>query len=545
MDPSLRPESRSWPKLDMRRPKSEEGFLQGSIRSPFGASKSEGYLQRKKTPRYKALSKKTLNMINTMKDGSIQEESDHTASPSNSNQSRSSTINSSPASNYSGNGKIPGSGASVGRKISPKISQSIDAVDRNNVASDGRLRMNDRRSSSENAAYEYTTLPYQNPKIHTLFTHSPKTAFLNNDFACESRDSEEEIRLANSKPVTTNESVDEDINVGSTEQQLEKQMKIFVVGDSKVGKSSIIRTLFDQPFEDTWRKTSGVDFRATQIQSQSGVMYRCQIWDTAGSDDLNIITKNYYKRANAFVLVFDVTNRQSFDALTARMNSIATFARDDAVILLAGNKCMINRREVEYSEGLSFAERYNVQYMELSVGEKSEGVIELFQSVLSIIEQTKGLRYLQSKIVSGAKYSPEGLSPDNSSQNSFPEFSDGNHNDFHSTMPSLESLKEQNASDTVQSEYENECEATEPIVAATTDMEEIILTPALAYQKIIDHDNDASESANYMTDQPVFEIESLHRKTADSSFEKEVKEKIAANCESIQAPKGGCMCILS
>lgn len=88
--------------------------------------------------------------------------------------------------------------------------------------------------------------------------------------------------------------------------------KILLIGNSSVGKSSLLLRFSDNIFHETFLPTIGVDFKIRTIE-QAGSIIKLQMWDTAGQEKFRTITSAYYKGAQGIVLVFDVTDRKSFD----------------------------------------------------------------------------------------------------------------------------------------------------------------------------------------------------------------------------------------
>ena len=89
--------------------------------------------------------------------------------------------------------------------------------------------------------------------------------------------------------------------------------KILLLGDSSVGKSCLLLRYCDNSFQDAHLTTIGLDFRLKTIALEENRKVKMQIWDTAGEDRFRAITRNYYKGANGILLIFDVTDKKSFD----------------------------------------------------------------------------------------------------------------------------------------------------------------------------------------------------------------------------------------
>lgn len=167
-------------------------------------------------------------------------------------------------------------------------------------------------------------------------------------------------------------------------------LKCIVVGNSGVGKSSILLQFIDHKFADEHKLTIGVEFGARTIQVGDKKV-KIQIWDTAGQEHFRSITRAYYRDAAIVVLVFDVTDADSFNALQIWIDDINDMTNNPQIILV-GNKIdnvfknstrlmrqdigtsrstgnfttNICDRTITYQDALDFAENNNMQYIEAS-----------------------------------------------------------------------------------------------------------------------------------------------------------------------------------
>ena len=113
--------------------------------------------------------------------------------------------------------------------------------------------------------------------------------------------------------------------------------KIVLIGDSGVGKSNLITRFTKDEFNIESKATIGVEF-ATKIMKHQEQMIKTQIWDTAGQERYRAITTAYYKGAVGAIVVFDISNNDSFLNISKWMNEIQNGADSDIAILLIGNK---------------------------------------------------------------------------------------------------------------------------------------------------------------------------------------------------------------
>lgn len=142
--------------------------------------------------------------------------------------------------------------------------------------------------------------------------------------------------------------------------------KILVLGDSNVGKTCIVHRFCDERFYDTYISTIGIDFKQ-KIINLDGMPVKLQIWDTAGQERFRTLTTAYYRGAMGILVMYDVTNMDSFNHLSYWFRNVQENAAHDVVKVLAGNKCdASHQRVVEYERGLKFADSFDIPFYECS-----------------------------------------------------------------------------------------------------------------------------------------------------------------------------------
>ncbi|XP_018321112.1 ras-related protein Rab-37-like isoform X2 [Agrilus planipennis] len=143
--------------------------------------------------------------------------------------------------------------------------------------------------------------------------------------------------------------------------------KVLILGDSNVGKTCFLVRFHDDVYlSGNFISTVGVDFR-NKVVTVDDCKVKLQIWDTAGQERFRSITHAYYRDAHALLLLYDVTNKTSFDNIRAWLTEIREYAKDDVVIMLIGNKCDCNsERLIRREDGDRLAREYNVAFMETS-----------------------------------------------------------------------------------------------------------------------------------------------------------------------------------
>ena len=164
--------------------------------------------------------------------------------------------------------------------------------------------------------------------------------------------------------------------------------KILLLGDSAVGKSCLLLRYCDNAFQETHLTTIGLDFRLKTVELEDGKKIKIQIWDTAGQDRFRAITRNYYKGANGILLVFDVTDEQSFEHIKSWIEKINEEAQEGIITYLVGNKIdNIEKRVISEEKAKRLGDEFKLTYFETSA-KSSLGVNEVFSSLIKEIHKT-------------------------------------------------------------------------------------------------------------------------------------------------------------
>jgi len=142
--------------------------------------------------------------------------------------------------------------------------------------------------------------------------------------------------------------------------------KLVLIGDSGVGKSCLLLRFADDNFTDSYISTIGVDFRFRTIPIE-GKTVKLQIWDTAGQERFRTITSAYYRGADGIIMVYDVTNAESFDHVEEWLSEVDRYASKDTVKLLVGNKAdLTDEKQVPEETAMRFAEKIDINFLETS-----------------------------------------------------------------------------------------------------------------------------------------------------------------------------------
>ena len=143
--------------------------------------------------------------------------------------------------------------------------------------------------------------------------------------------------------------------------------KILLLGDSSVGKTCFLMRYTDNTFQEIHMSTIGLDYKLKNVQLDDGKMVKIQIWDTAGQDRFRSITKNYYKGAHGIILIYDITNKKSFENVRNWINQIKEEVSEKVSIILVGNKIDDEEhRVVATDDGEKIAKELGLMFFECS-----------------------------------------------------------------------------------------------------------------------------------------------------------------------------------
>ncbi|XP_071917552.1 GTP-binding protein YPTM2 isoform X2 [Coffea arabica] len=145
--------------------------------------------------------------------------------------------------------------------------------------------------------------------------------------------------------------------------------KLLLIGDSGVGKSCLLLRFADDSYLESYISTIGVDF-----------------WDTAGQERFRTITSSYYRGAHGIIVVYDVTDQESFNNVKQWLNEIDRYASENVNKLLVGNKCDLeSQRVVAYDTAKAFADEIGIPFMETSA-KSSTNVEQAFMAMAAEIK---------------------------------------------------------------------------------------------------------------------------------------------------------------
>jgi len=167
--------------------------------------------------------------------------------------------------------------------------------------------------------------------------------------------------------------------------------KILIIGDSGVGKSCLMLRFTDDTFNEKQLATIGVDFKVKYMKEQ-GKKLKLAVWDTAGQERFRTLTSSYYRGAQGVILVYDVTQRETFDNLRHWLEEVRTHStNENAIKMLVANKVdLVNDQMVTKAEGEEFAIQNSMMFIETSAKTKV-GVRQAFEEAVFKILDTPSL----------------------------------------------------------------------------------------------------------------------------------------------------------
>lgn len=173
---------------------------------------------------------------------------------------------------------------------------------------------------------------------------------------------------------------------GADDSDFDFVLKILLIGDAGVGKSSIMMRFTDDTFDDNLQSTIGVDFKVKTIQRQDKWV-KVTIWDTAGQERFRTLTSSYYRGAHGIILCYDVTRASTFENLETWLKEVAVYCPQkgkSVVKLLVGNKIDKEGRQISKEDGVDWARLHGMLFIEASAKTKV-GIQQVFDELVSKI----------------------------------------------------------------------------------------------------------------------------------------------------------------
>ena len=158
--------------------------------------------------------------------------------------------------------------------------------------------------------------------------------------------------------------------------------KIVLIGDTSVGKSCLLTRFADDQFTDNYVTTIGVDFRFKTMIVMDKIV-KVQVWDTAGQERYRSITNAYYRGAEGILIVFDLTNKESFKNIENWINEVTVFTGSDVIFMCLGNKCDL-KKEISKNSIEDFKKKSKLEIFNVSA-KTGDGVEDAFTHIIELL----------------------------------------------------------------------------------------------------------------------------------------------------------------
>ncbi|XP_021913064.1 ras-related protein Rab6 isoform X2 [Zootermopsis nevadensis] len=167
-----------------------------------------------------------------------------------------------------------------------------------------------------------------------------------------------------------------------------RKFKLVFLGEQSVGKTSLITRFMYDSFDNTYQATIGIDFLSKTMYLEDRTV-RLQLWDTAGQERFRSLIPSYIRDSTVAVVVYDITNANSFHQTSKWIDDVRTERGSDVIIMLVGNKTdLSDKRQVSTEEGERKAKELNVMFIETSAKagyNVKQFVLQLFRRVAAAL----------------------------------------------------------------------------------------------------------------------------------------------------------------
>ena len=160
--------------------------------------------------------------------------------------------------------------------------------------------------------------------------------------------------------------MNETLNTINSVDEQEEKINLIALGNNEVGKTSFILRYVKNEFSKAYLATVGLDFKIKSITIKKK-SYKIYFYDTAGQEKFRTISFNMVKYSDGIVLMYDITNKKSFDSISQWIDSIKEIKEENFPLVLIGNKCDLEeKREVTKEEGKKIADKFGFIFYETS-----------------------------------------------------------------------------------------------------------------------------------------------------------------------------------
>ena len=157
--------------------------------------------------------------------------------------------------------------------------------------------------------------------------------------------------------------------------------KIIFVGDASVGKTTIISRIMDNPYNEAYEPSIGVDFMSKNIKFR-GQNIKLQMWDTAGQEKYKGLIPSYVRNSSIVFVVYDISQKSSFDNIPNWIKFIKSI--ENTTLVLCGNKIDLSDRKVTKEEGMALASKEGIAFFEVSAKTNENIKIMFYSSIAGL-----------------------------------------------------------------------------------------------------------------------------------------------------------------
>ena len=163
-------------------------------------------------------------------------------------------------------------------------------------------------------------------------------------------------------------------------------VKIIIIGNQSVGKTNIVTRYVKGEFSEDYMITIGMDFLTCNLKSDDKI-FKLRLWDTAGSEKFRSITKGYYSNTCCALIVYDITNQNSFDSVKQWIEDVKNYADKDTHLVLVGNKIDLkDQRKISKEDGQNLATQNGMDFYESSAL-TGENINNIFEGICKYVNQ--------------------------------------------------------------------------------------------------------------------------------------------------------------
>lgn len=175
-----------------------------------------------------------------------------------------------------------------------------------------------------------------------------------------------------------------------------RSCKLVVLGDSGVGKTTLIHKYVNKEFRADFKSTIGADFTAKEICIDNNYQIDLQIWDTAGEERFHSVGAAFYRGTDACIIVYDVTSRESFNRIKVWQDDLYQKSNVDdttnfPLIVFGNKKDLVDSCEVSYDEAQQWSKSNRIPVLEVSA-KSGVNIEEGFQQIVKIFLETQNER---------------------------------------------------------------------------------------------------------------------------------------------------------